>query len=421
MAAFREARRVRNEGVAAGWLPADDPALVTAELRQMIGGPEHNWGLCTGCYLPGFTGPNGNWSNTEFHPLINRPDYAFVESGWAEKRGFLSPATPPGVNESLAFKRYVAEAAAAVAALTPQPPNLSGWQLVPAGSEGANWTCGEYTWAINATTGAVAGLWHAPTGNAWIGAGSPGYGSVRYRTYTEADFDRWNEEYNPGCGPPCGDFAKWGMDSAGPVSQVWPATLSQLWRATGDGVSVCQLRSLVTLPAETGVKYGGAAAYWLTFSLAPQAAGDDAFVLGVELDWFNKTATRLAEALFVSFVPLGTGNDSAWSMDVLGSGVNPLDVVSNGGRHLHGVTQAGVTYSGGGNPGDVALWQLAPLFTPVIAPGDIDHLLWYDGTTLPALAGGWHSVVHSNMWNTAFPLWYGQDGRAVWVVRASAS
>jgi hypothetical protein len=39
VAAFRAARRVRNDAVAAGWLDANDPDLYNYERRLWVGGP----------------------------------------------------------------------------------------------------------------------------------------------------------------------------------------------------------------------------------------------------------------------------------------------------------------------------------------------------------------------------------------------
>ena len=57
---------------------------------------------------------------------------------------------------------------------------------------------------------------------------------------------------------------------------------------------------------------------------------------------FNKTTTRLGEALFLHFAPTPL-HDHVWMMDKLGSWVDPLDTVYNGSLHQHGVRN-GVRY-----------------------------------------------------------------------------
>lgn len=75
IATFRAVRRTRNAAVTAGWLDPLDSDLYNYERRLWVGGPEHNWGVCFGCFLPDARSPQGNWSNAQFHPLRYRPDY----------------------------------------------------------------------------------------------------------------------------------------------------------------------------------------------------------------------------------------------------------------------------------------------------------------------------------------------------------
>ena len=205
VSAFRAARRARNEAVSAGWLDEHDPALLAYERRLWVGGPEHNWGLCFGCYLGPARGASGNWSNAQFHALRSREDYAFVESGNIEKRNFTVPLGLTGA-ESPAFARYYSELAATGAALlVAGPPDLSGYARVQASATfGA---CGRFSSVgFRGDTGALSSLVDASTGHEWVGGG--GMGAFSYHTYTEEDFNVWNREYNPHCGPPCQDFAK---------------------------------------------------------------------------------------------------------------------------------------------------------------------------------------------------------------------
>jgi hypothetical protein len=390
IAAFRTARRLRNEGVEAGWLDADDPHLLAYERRLWVGGPEHNWGVCFGCYLPHARGPGGNWSNAEFHALRPRADYAFVESGNVEKRNFTLPLPPTGA-ESPGFTAYLDELAARGAALLARAPDLAGYVRVDAGANfGA---CGRFSVVrFDATTGALTSLVDAATGHDWAAGTAGGLARFSYRTYTEENFNVWNREYNPKCGPPCQDFAKSGMDTANPVNATWAPALTALYRKTGAGAGSCGFVAALALPADAVALYGGAAALFVNFTVDnADAAAAPLPWLGVELTWLNKTATRLAESAWLSFAPAlePAADMRGWAMDVLGSPVSPLDVVDMGTRHIHAVWD-GVRYDNRAAGG--AFVGLRALDTPLVAPGDADHLLWYDGLTEPDLAGGWHFV-----------------------------
>jgi hypothetical protein len=67
-----------------------------------------------------------------------------------------------------------------------------------------------------------------------------------------------------------------------------------------------------------------------------------------------------------------------------------------------------------------AYYWIAPLDTPLVAPGDGEHLLHYDGLARPDMAGGWWFNVHNNLWGTAFPQWYGDNGRARWQLQLAS-
>jgi hypothetical protein len=207
LAAYRAVRRTRNAAVAAGALSPADPDLIAYERRLWVGGPEHNWGLSFGQYLPNSRSAQGNWSNAEFSPVRYRSDYAFYASGNEEKRNFTLPLPPPPT-ASAEYRAFLRNASAAVAALTPVVPDLTGYTRVQAGSAvqlaGA---CGRFSSVtFSPVDASVISLVDSLSGFDYAAGGT--LGAFHYHTYTEADFDVWNREYNPGCGPPCGDFAK---------------------------------------------------------------------------------------------------------------------------------------------------------------------------------------------------------------------
>jgi len=101
----------------------------------------------------------------------------------------------------------------------------------------------------------------------------------------------------------------------------------------------------------------------------------------------------------VSFNPIVDDPTNGWWLDVLGYPIDPLEVVVNGTRHLHAVWD-GIHYDG-----PTRHINITTLDTPLVAPGDIDHLLWYDGETQPDLSHGMHYNLFNNLWGTAFPQW----------------
>jgi len=421
LAAFRAARRVRNNAVSEGWLDALDPDLYNYERRLWVGGPEHNFGLCFGCYLPGGRSTNGNWSNDEFHPLrFADSRYVFIESGNLEKRNFTVPL-PPSSSSSPGFLRYLDALVDEADALIAKVPDLSDYVIVDPSKSFEN--CGRFSSiTFNSTDGSISSLVDGLTSFQWVESGSQGLSSFHYRTYTEDDFNTFNREYNPGCGPPCGDFAKQGMDSANPESKSWFPTLDTLYQKQNGASNGCEFIASITLPQETVIKYGGMSSIFILYAVDTDPTLPAPSV-GVELRWFNKTSTRLAESAWMSFVPrlsnTGDADLSLWKMDVLGSGVSPLEVVDMGTRHVHAVWE-GVYYDNVESGGPLV--TITALDTPLVSPGDAEHLIFYDGMTQPDMKGGWHFDVFSNLWGTAFAQWsIDASGIARWTLSLQAS
>lgn len=204
------------------------------------------------------------------------------------------------------------------------------------------------------------------------------------------------------------------MDSAAPESRSWAPSLTQLYARGGAAPGAgCSFAAALALPAETASKYGGMSGLFLLYDVDADAAAP-APTVAVELRWLNKTATRMAESAWLSFAPAlsatpGGGDMTKWRMDVLGHGVSPLEVVDMGTRHVHAVW-AGVSFDDVASGGPLV--SIAPLDTPLVSPGDAEHLLRYDGLAQPNMSGGWHFDVASNVWGTAFPQWYGDAGKA---------
>lgn len=418
LAAFRAARRVRNDAVREGWLDALDPDLYNYERRLWVGGPEHNFGLCFGCFLPDGRRPF-NWTNAEFHALrFADPRYVFIESGNLEKRNFTLPL-PPTSSSSPGFLRYLDALLVEADDLIAKMPDLSEYISVDASQSFQS--CGRFSSiTFNSTDGSISSLVDGLTSFQWVQSGSLGLASFHYRTYTEEDFNVFNREYNPGCGPPCGDFAKSGMDSANPESKSWYPALKSLYQKQ-NAPSGCQFVASIELPDETVTKYGGMSSIFVLFDVDTDSTLA-APTVGVELRWLNKTSTRLAESAWMSFVPSvsnsGSADMSLWKMDILGSGVSPLEVVDMGTRHIHAVWN-GVYYDNVESGGP--LITITALDTPLVSPGDAEHLLFYDGLTQPDMNGGWHFDVTSNVWGTAFPQWsIDQSGVCRWTMNLQA-
>lgn len=103
---------------------------------------------------------------------------------------------------------------------------------------------------------------------------------------------------------------------------------------------------------------------------------------------------------------------------MLGYPVDPLAVVEGGTRHKH-ATWGGVQLQLGESTSSPR-FRIVPLDAALVSPGDIHHLLRYtdDQPALPE--GGMHFSLMNNLWGTAFPQWYDDNGLSRFTLELSA-
>ncbi|MGC2403730.1 MAG: DUF5054 domain-containing protein, partial [Acidobacteriaceae bacterium] len=123
----------------------------------------------------------------------------------------------------------------------------------------------------------------------------------------------------------------------------------------------------------------------------------------------DKAATRMPEAMWLTFNPV-VGDPKGWSMDKSGQPVSPFDVVTAGGRHQHAVT-TGFAFSDG-----QGTFQVETLDAPLIALGERSPLNF--SRSQPDLSGGIHCGLFNNAWGTNYIMWFGEDMRFRFVLRA---
>ena len=211
----------------------------------------------------------------------------------------------------------------------------------------------------------------------------------------------------------CGNFRRPNVTSAGPIERHLVPTMTQLW-ASADA---CSFVAEATLPEEAHV-----------FAGAPSKVMISVAVAGTTISWdvvqVDKTATRLPESSFFSFVP--KVNPEGWRLSVLGSEMDPTDVLAKpspdskmedavygGSPHLRGVqaaSWAGATGALGNNAGKGgASFVLSSLDVPVLSTGIASPFV-SPRNEVPDMLGGVHYNIFQNIWNTNYVLWYPYDG-----------
>ena len=129
----------------------------------------------------------------------------------------------------------------------------------------------------------------------------------------------------------------------------------------------------------------------------------------MSLSWSQKPATRLPEALWLTFNPIAE-DPNAWSLQKSGQAVSPFGVVPSGNRAMHAVS-TGFEYH---QPNH--LFAVDTLDAPVVALGNRTPLGFT--TAQPDLARGIHACLFNNAWGTNYIMWYGEDPRFRFTLRA---
>ena len=381
IARYRELLRLR-----ARWT-ADDPAAEVEIFdfdRRLLLVPEHTWGLDIRVSL----GDASAWDAASFNAARRLARFRRVEASWREQREYIDRA----INALPTHRR--AEARASLQLLRAHKPRRSGWTE----SDPREAIEGEFfSLRLDPTTGSVVSLVESRNGCEWSDC-REGLGALSYQTFSAADYDRFYRQYvinkraNKLWAPD--DYGKPGVAVAEPESRLWRPSLRWLGRRIDEHAQ----RALVELelPQEAVERYGAPASAFVLVTLSLRTP-----VVWFDLQWFDKAATRLPEALWFTFAFGGTSPDG-WRLQKLGQLVSPLEVVANGNRKLHAVLD-GARY----DDGKTAI-ELRTLDAPLVAPGERSLL---DFNNRQPRSGALHFNLYNNLWGTNFPQWYDENAR----------
>lgn len=372
---FRALARWRADLLAARPELAAHRALRRFSDRLLLVG-EHTWGHDT----KRWDGPEDAparatvaetaWSNAALAAARAIGAYDDWEDSWAEQRAYL--------DQAVAALDGTAWAEPARAVLREAPADDDGWQEVdPAAARTERL-------ALDPAAGALVRL---RLGGHELADAAHHLAGVRYQVYGRADYDAFIAAYNPDLAGTrawaLADFHKPGLPLA--QGREWTATAVRAWRRADANA----LRWELALPAEATELYGAPRRILVEATVAADS------VCQMTLRWTGKTATRVPEALWWSFLPAVT-DAGAWRLRKLGRLVDPRRTVARGGRALHAVETAE-------NAGLV----LATPDAPLLACG-APRLLHGDPPPADA-AAGLHLNLVNNVWGTNFPQWYEED------------
>ena len=390
VARYREIARLRLSWIAQGKFQAGD-ATDVALLRQVLLEAEHTWGTDTKTWLD-----FDHYTPHDLALAIYSKNYTVAEFSWQEKRQDLIAgiATLP--------KLLHDEAHAAIRTLDPAEPKLSaGSAHAPADEIDTT----HFLLAFDPHTGAIHRLRNKKTGIEWASPVHP-LALFTYQTYSQADYARLIANYGTIQADWFQmDFGKPNIEKFGAESREWQPTLSAVEIAQDEqGHRV--LAHLTLLDPEASQSGRVAFPQKLYLELRLPAAEP---AIHMDLSWFSKPATRMPEAMWLTFNP-NVPNRDGWTMDKSGEQVAPLDVVSGGNRSLHTVS-TGFSYRDSSRT-----FAVECIDAPLIAFGERSTLKF--SRSQPDLSLGVHSNLFNNTWGTNYIMWFGEDMRFRYILRA---
>jgi hypothetical protein len=391
VARFREIARLREAWIAKGALQVGD-ATDLQLLRHALLEAEHTWGTDTKTWLD-----YDNLIPSDLASKLDTRNYKVVEFSWIEKRQDLLDGIatlPEALRE---------EALPAIAGLKATWPVVSP-AAIP-GAVGKPLETEHFLIGVDARTGVITRLRNKATGREWASEKNL-IALLTYQTLAQEDYSRYRASYVI-------SKADWAQKDFGKPNIERFGARREEWQPASAGVRVEEAaeahRIVIALRFDDGEAFTSGRAAFPRHIFVELVLPKAEPVIELQLSWFGKPATRMPEALWLTFNPIAE-DAKGWQLDKSGEWISPFDVAASGNRHMHALQQ-GLRYESGGNA-----FAVDTIDAPVAALGERDPLLFSNDQ--PDLSKGVHSCLFNNCWGTNYIMWYGEDLRARYVIRA---
>jgi hypothetical protein len=390
LARYREVARLRQGWLAQGKFGAGD-ATDIAFLRHLLLEVEHTWGTDTKTWLD-----FDHYIPSDLAAMLGTKNYKVVQFSWQEKRQDLFAgidALPSQLRE---------QAQTAVRNLDAVPPRLAHPSPQVAGSEIET---AHFIVGIDPKSGAISRLRNKRSKREWASSDHP-LALFSYQTLSQQDYSRFFDSYVVSEEDWAKkDFGKPNIERFGAESREWQPSVADL-QVEEDPQGHRVLTRLEVNDA-AAMRSGRAAFPQKMYleMLLPKAEP----VIHLNFFWFQKPATRLPEALWLSFRPIAP-DPKGWMLEKSGQSVSPIDVVQSGNRHMHAVSK-GFGYKDGSGA-----FLVETLDAPVVTLGVKSPLPFSNRP--PDLSAGVHCNLFNNAWGTNYIMWFGEDMRFRFLLRA---
>lgn len=335
-------------------------------LRGLIMIPEHTWGLDVKKHLA----DHEHYKKTEFITARRLKDNYFrMEASWREQRNYLYDAV------SLLSPALREKADAVLRESTRPPLDTAGLKKIKPGEKTV---LGKFTLSFNEKGEIV----HLTYGDRQLASDKNRLLSIIYEQFSFDDYKRFFEQYiRLNVSWSREDFTKVGMDKAKAKKVSFTPVATVFGNA--DKITVKYV-----FPDTAAKHYGCPKRFDLTVTA-------DGKRLMLDLAWFNKSANRIAEAIWLGFDPTANGK----RISKLGEEINVKNIAKRGQSHLH-ATDRGVIYD------EIEIESLDAALVSPDKPSllDFNDILPKDGAPV-------YFNLYNNIWGTNFPMWYDEDAR----------
>jgi Domain of unknown function (DUF5054) len=390
VARYREVARLRQSWLAQQKFRVGDPTDL-ALLRHILLEPEHTWGTDTKTWLD-----FDHYTAHDLAQMLHTKNYEVVQYSWKEKRQDLFD----GIAALPALLRD--QGLSALQQLEAKPPQLSHPSRYPGGKE---LETAHFILALDPGTGAICRLRSKRSGREWASTDHP-LALFSYQTLSPQDYAQFFSNYvisNEDWAKK--DFGKPNIERFGAQHRDWLPSLAELH--IEEDADVHRVLARLHIVDAEALQSGRASFPEQMYLELLLPKGEP--VIHLNFYWFQKPAMRLPEALWLSFHPI-VPSQQGWSMDKSGEQVSPFDVVPAGSRHMHAVSR------GFGYTNESQSIFVETLDSPLIALGEKSPLNF--SRSQPDLSGGIHCNLFNNGWGTNYIMWFGEDMRFRFILRA---
>eukprot|EP01052_Picozoa_sp_SAG31_P022598 SAG31_NODE_1804_length_7234_cov_3.340855_5_plen_463_part_00 len=392
-AQFREAARQRASCIVSGRCNPASPAMRAFD-RLLVKVPEHTWGVAQSWFLPDYE----NYTNVQFDLARSQQSLGFIKNNtkhadynttvgsWVEQRTFVTQAPALLAEE---HPELAANLSAELHRLKYDtgPPSLVGF--VPSANMSAPISCGTWDLQFNSAGGLTKLLKQSLAGVApvnWANPAKP-IGQFLYQSFDDADYNIFLKDFGSRIGDRgiwpehtagryagyntstsdmgCGNFCKKNMSAAGPRHRELAPTLTGIWHKLSSATDGCEVITRASMPIEAQNLAGAPAEVIVKLHVEEST-------IDWEVVWMNKRPTRLPESIFFSFNP-DVPTEAGWELSVLGSMMDPTDVLGSVGEDYLSSTYGGSPHLRGVEfvkwKGPKGQFTLSSLDVPIICTG----------------------------------------------------